>query len=114
MSRKPFHNNCVSWERDEVDDLILLQDEADEIGRDRFVRLVDQEDLSSLERHLGYDRHLRMADDYHVTYHLHEPTGIPFLRHSAIEHVFATRTDLDALRERLETVREAEEEVPGM
>lgn len=95
---KPFYSDCVGWP-DDVDDLIYLQDESEEISRARFLKLVDKDVLKDIEAGLGYNRALKMKDDYHVRYHLHEPTGIPYFVHSAIEHVFATRDDIAALHE---------------
>ncbi|MFG6082871.1 hypothetical protein ACEUZ9_004103 [Paracoccus litorisediminis] len=99
MVKRPFHSDCVRWPARKVDSLIYLQDEACEITRDAFLPLVDSEAMREIEANLGYDKHLAMADDYHVTYWRHEETGIAFFKHSAIEHVFATAEDIEALED---------------
>lgn len=98
--RKPFHATCVGWPH-EVAWLIHLQEQAEEIGRSAFLKLVDAVDMKAAEASLGYAapraRGLKMADDLHVRYFLEPATRIPFFVHSAIEFVFATTEDIDAL-----------------
>ena len=110
--RKPFYSNCVDWP-DDVDLLVLLQDEAEEIERKEFLRLVDKETMRDIEAMLGYNRHLTMAGDRYVSYHLEPKTGIPFFQHSRVEHVFATEQDIEALAKMHMEMEEAALEVDG-
>lgn len=109
---RPFYHSCVNWPGD-VDQLHALDDEGCEIKLDRFEKLVDRDEFAQLKRSLGYavGRHeegLRIADDYHVRYHIHPLTRIPFMIHSATHFVFATHEDLEALDQICEARREAE------
>lgn len=98
MSELNYLNNCVGWPRDDVSaegGLSDMIDRALDITRSTFLKHVNRESLHELETNLGYDKHpkqgLTMAGDYHVSYHrskLHGET-VYFLKHSAIEYVFA-------------------------
>jgi len=110
-ARRPFFANCVGWPED-LQMLEFLIEEGEEVSRDEFLRLVDKEILAGLERDLGYDRHLRMKDDYHVGYRVEPRTGIPFFVHSAIEFVFATNDEVDGLRDIVQDQINRESEVP--
>ena len=101
MSRAPFYCNCVGWPPDQLDVLLWLQDHADEIDLGRLREEVDEDDLARIERGLGYGRHLQLADDYHVTYYREPSTGICFIKHSAIEWVFATTSEIEDLQQRI-------------
>jgi hypothetical protein len=107
MDAFTFYNNCVNWDRNDVHEeggLCDMIDDARQITRYTFLKHVDRESLAVVERNLGYAPHckdaiLRMANDFHVSYHrskLHGET-VYYFRHSAIEYVFANqRTNEDA------------------
>lgn len=98
MSKLTYHNNCVGWPKHDVHaegGLCEMIDRAIDITRNTFLKHVNREGLQNLEESLGYDKHpkqgLTMAGDFHVSYHrskLHGET-VYFLKHSAIEYVFA-------------------------
>jgi len=102
---KPFYSSCVGWRDDLLDVLLHLQDEADDITLDEFRTRIDGEDWELILSGLGYAEDgaagLHIEDDYHVSYHLHRDSGIPFLKHSAIEYVFAGEAEIEALHDRL-------------
>lgn len=111
---KPFYNNCVNWNPDEVDLLHELIDYAEDISYTKLKTLVNKEDLSAIERALGYDSALKMKNDWAVSFHIHPMTQIPFFKQSAIEFVFATDDDIDRLRkvfERREALEELSDEI---
>lgn len=96
---KPFYNNCVNWNLDDIDLLHELIDQAEEISYTKLKTLVSKEDLASIEFGLGYGAGLKMKDDYAVSFHIHPLTQIPYFQHSRIEYVFATNDDVGKLRE---------------
>jgi hypothetical protein len=107
--RRPYFCNCVSWPPEDLPVLELLISDSDEIPYADLVAAVQPGDLRALERGLGYGRTgLKMAEDWHVRHHRHAETGVVFVKHSAIEHVFATEADLERLREIVELRREEE------
>lgn len=101
---KPYYSSCVTWPDEDLDLLEGLIDGAEEIDYHTLGGMVSPDDMRRLKRELGYHRGhgIQLHEDYHVRYHLHRPTGIPFMVHSATEHVFATEDDLDRLRSHLE------------
>ena len=91
----PFYNNCVNWDRKDVDSLSqMIQDEV-QITRRTFLKHVDREQMKELEADLGYEDHyskgLTMARDWCVGYYKSKLHGkiVYFFRYSAIEYVFA-------------------------
>lgn len=102
IKRRKFFSRCVGWPKDFEQAKDFLDDHGQEIPRDHFLKLVDRAEMKRWERDLGYDRHLTMADDWHVRYFVEPNTAIPFFVHSAIEHVFASREEIEALERRLE------------
>lgn len=92
-----FFNNCVGWDKDDVDCEGGLRDMIDnsvDVTRQTFMRHVDREELKEIERYMGYCEHprqgLTMAGDWHISYSrskLHGKT-VYFFTHSAIEYVF--------------------------
>lgn len=102
LPAKPYYSSCVTWPDDDLDLLEGLIDEADDIDYDKLRSLVNGAELGRLQENLGYGRvGIQMHEDYHVRYKLHAPTGIPFIVHSATEHVFAWQDDLDRLRDHI-------------
>jgi hypothetical protein len=89
-----YYNNCVNWDRDDVDaegGLCEMVDNAIDITRSTFLKHVDRDSLQEVERNLGYPMgRLRMSGDFAVQYYrskLHDTT-VYFFKHSAIEYVF--------------------------
>ena len=87
MSGMKYMNSCVNWPQHDVSaegGLSDMVDQSKDVSRSTFLKAC-----------LGYSRSARqgmsMADDYHVSYHrskLHGDT-VYYLKHSAIEYVFA-------------------------
>lgn len=97
--KRPYFCNCVSWSPDQMPALEALIDRGEEIQRSEFLQLVNPADQKKIETGLGYDRHLKMEEDWHVRYFRDPVSGIPFFVHSAVEHVFARPEEIDALTE---------------
>ncbi|MEY8799479.1 hypothetical protein AB9K35_04065 [Leisingera sp. XS_AS12] len=97
MSRRPFYSTCVKWPEGLMAAKDWLDDHGEEIGREDFLRRVDSGVMRQIERGLGYGKHLRMVDDYHVRYFLEPRSGIPFFVHSATEYVFAEEREIEVL-----------------
>ncbi|MCW3782989.1 hypothetical protein [Defluviimonas salinarum] len=97
MTRRKFYSTCVDWPKERMLAKAFLDENGEEITRAAFLGLVDPRQMRALETHLGYDIHLKMEADYHVRYFREPVTGIPFFVHSAIEHVFARKDEIDAL-----------------
>ena len=85
-----FYRNCVNWPRRDVPALIDMIDYARSISRRTFLKYIDKEQLEEIESSLGYDKHLRMKDDYHVGYYRSSLNGkrVYYFKWSGIEHVF--------------------------
>jgi hypothetical protein len=82
-----YLTNCVNSDGDAINAMI---DAARQISRRTFLRYVDRDSLRDIERQLGYSaRGLRMANDWHVTYHRSTFNGRPccYFVHSAIEYL---------------------------
>ena len=84
---------CVGWPSHDVDaegGLVDMIDNAIEVSRKTFLKYVDDQELADIEAGVGYDKDLRMKDDWHVSYHRSKLHGerVYFFKHSAIEHVF--------------------------
>lgn len=109
----PFYSDCVGWPSDQGHALDILIEEADEIPLDRFRSMIGEEAFGDLAQGLGYatgdERGLRIEQDYHVRCELHAGSGVPFLVHSAIEHVFAEPETIARLQER--AMRDLQEEM---
>ena len=85
---KRYQYNCVKSKN--MEELLHVCDNNISISRRTFLKHVDKVDLRELETKLGYDRHLHMASDWHVSYHRSKYKGkwIYFFQHSAIEYIF--------------------------
>jgi hypothetical protein len=99
MAAYRFHSSCVQWDREDLDTLHALIENAQDISRRTFLQHVDRGDLRNCEDELSYERHprrgLTMAEDWHVSYHRShcERFGrVYYFRHSAIEYVFVRPT----------------------
>jgi hypothetical protein len=105
MTKSPFYSDCVGWWPERLDVLLWLQEEEEEITLDDIRNQVDPDDFDELRKNLGYalskEDGMRLEDDYHVSYHKEPTTGICYMKHSAIEYVFATEDEIEALHERL-------------
>lgn len=82
-----YETCCVNADGQDIMD---LQDTAEDIDRDEFLQYVDEGDLAEVERQLGYDEDFTMEDDWHVSYHTGIYRGKPcaFFCHSRIEYIF--------------------------
>lgn len=83
---------CITSDGDSITKMIETERP---IGRRTFVKTVHRAELAELERSLCYDTGterggLRMANDWHVSYHRSTYRGRPcvYFRHSAIEYIF--------------------------
>lgn len=92
-----YFNNCVGWERSDVDSPGGLSDMIDmaiDISRETFLKNVDKDDMKNLEKDFGYANNskngLTMVNDYHVSYHRSKLHGkrVYFFCHSCIEYIF--------------------------
>lgn len=89
-----YYSSCVDWPCKGYDDLSTIIDNSIDVTRRTFLKHVDQEELSQIERALGYEEHhskgLTMAQDWHVTYHRSNLKGrrVYYFQHSRIEYVF--------------------------
>jgi len=86
-----FYNNCVGWDRSDVEDgLQVMIDDGEEITFRRFRMYIDDEDFERVVSDLGYDEHMAIEDDYHVRYYQSRLHGerVYYIVHSAIEFVF--------------------------
>lgn len=103
---RPFFCTCVSWPSDRLDVLGELQGDCRDITLGDFAGRVEPRDWRAVQAALGYatgkETGLRIAEDFHVRYRVHGPTGIPFLVHSAIEHVFARPDEIEDLHHTIE------------
>lgn len=95
--KRPFYSTCVGWPPSQMPALETLIDRGAEISRAEFLELVGPADMSRVEKQLGYDRHLKMEEDWHVRYFRDPASEIPFFVHSATEHVFAKPEEIEAL-----------------
>ena len=100
-TRPRFYSNCVGWPHP-VGPLMYLVENARPITRKTFLQHVDREDLREIEERLGYEHHprcgLTMSGDHCVSYY--RSCGIYYFRWSAIEHIFATEDQIEALLEK--------------
>ncbi|MBQ69787.1 hypothetical protein CL689_07100 [Candidatus Saccharibacteria bacterium] len=113
--KKPFFSDCVGWPREKVDLLHELVDEAQDIARSTFLAYADSETMRDMEVSLGYGKGFPMSKDWHVSYHVHRPTGIKYFKHSAIEYVFADKeqmVSLERLVEQKQALLDLEDQLP--
>jgi hypothetical protein len=68
-----------------------MVDNSREITSQTFFKHVDRKEVEDL---LGYDRHLRISQDYYVQYFKSKYAGKPcyYVVHSAIEYIFIKRS----------------------
>ena len=89
-----YFNNCVNWDRRDIDGLTDMINNNLDISRKTFLKHIDKEEIQAVEDDLGYAQHpsqgLTMAGDYHVSYHRSKLHGkrCYYFRHSSIEYVF--------------------------
>lgn len=91
-----FVTDCVHSDGPSIDE---MQDAATVISRRTFLKYAHRGDVTEQEKILGYDTGherggLRMASDWHVTYHRSVYQGRPcvFFCHSMIEYIFCPET----------------------
>jgi hypothetical protein len=80
---------CV--EPKSLNELTHIIDNEREITYQTLKKYVGKEELDLLESSLGYDKYLKLKDDYAVSFHKSKKeNGQPvyYVRHSAIEYVF--------------------------
>lgn len=79
--------NCVSARGADIN---AMKDSSRQITRRTFLKHVAYSHLKTVEEELGYDSHLRMASDWHVSYYKGTYCGKPcvYFVWSAIEYVF--------------------------
>lgn len=98
--KRPYFGSCVGWPYEKMPALEFLVEHGEEIDRQDFLASVDRAAMRRLESMLGYGRQgLSMEEDFHVRYFREPRSHVPFLCHSAIEHVFARDTDIERLLE---------------
>ena len=97
--RLPFFSDCVGWPKDKLPALMHIVGNRVDISRQTYVARVDPEARREIERNLGYGPDFPISKDYHVRFCTVPGSGVYFMVHSAIEHVFATEKQIDALME---------------
>ena len=108
MEELSYYRNCVTWPKWRTDDLVQIQGDATEVELTTFMRYINKNDLARMAERLGYSSVLKpglnakhhimaMSEDPCVTYHISNIRGrrVCFIRHSAIEYVFAPRNLFD-------------------
>ena len=89
-----YFNNCVNWDRRDIDGLTDMINNNLDISRKTFLKHIDKEEIQAVEDDLGYAQHpsqgLTMAGDYHISYHRSKLHGkrCYYFCHSGIEYVF--------------------------
>jgi len=85
--RYRFVHTCVESTSDDVDAMI---EQAQDVPMRTFRRKIGSEQYRELEATLGYDRDLRLANDWAVSTHQSIYRGVPayYLVWSGIEHIF--------------------------
>ena len=84
-----YRYNCVSPLS--LKELNFIIDNSREIKNATFKKKIGNENYKELENTLGYNRALRLHDDWAVSYFKSKkPNGVEvaYLRHSAIEYVY--------------------------
>jgi len=87
---KSFNNflgNCIGLNGDSIN---RMKDDSVSITRKTFLKYVPYSIMKDMETSLGYDNNLRMASDWHVSYHKSTYKGRPcyYFCWSAIEYIF--------------------------
>lgn len=100
MANRPLYCTCVSWPPDQMPVLEHLISEGEEIDLRTFRALVGRP-AEEVFQSLGYGRHMPVDKDWHVRFKRDPSSGIPFMVHSAIEHVFATDDEIQQVAARL-------------
>jgi hypothetical protein len=83
-----YQINCVCVADGEL--IHHMMDNSTEITYRTFRKNVDKDNFLEVERNLGYDRNLRMLNDWHVRYYKSKIKGHPvyYFVWSAIEYIF--------------------------
>jgi hypothetical protein len=96
--RLPYFHSCVGWPPDSLKALMRLIERRQDVSRRKLVANVDSASRRELEADLGYGRHFPIVRDFYVRYGMEPQSGVYFIVHSAIEHVFATPEQIEALQ----------------
>ena len=85
-----FYSDCVGWPRSKVNDLIECVDRARSITYQTFCKNVGIEAVKEFEQYHGYDRFLRLKDDWAVSFNKSKIFGKTcyFIKWSGIEYVW--------------------------
>ena len=83
-----FVGTCVNLR---YDDLIEFDDTSRQIKNSTFRKHLGSQEYLEFEKSLGYDRNLRLANDYHVSYYKGLWKGRKSIccMWSAIHHIYA-------------------------
>jgi hypothetical protein len=90
MRDKTYYGNCVNFP-DPVEDLCAMVESGVKITRRTFLRHVHPESRKQIEKDLGYDGDLHIANDWAVSYYKGKLFGrtVVWIYHSSIEYVFS-------------------------
>jgi hypothetical protein len=91
--RYRFVTTCVNSTSDDIDALI---EQAQDVSMRIFRQKIGSEQYRELEAALGYNRDLRLANDWAVSTHRSVYRGVPayYLVWSAIEHIYTLDGEL--------------------
>jgi hypothetical protein len=87
MTKKRFHTNCICANGNSINE---MKDNARNITYRTFLSHVDTENFKEIEKNLGYDRYLRLKNDWHVSFHKSKYRSKPcvYFSWSGIEYIF--------------------------
>ena len=98
-----FYSDCVSWPRNQVNELCECIDDAIDISRKTFLKHVDRVEQESIERSLEYAGHwkqgLTAAADWGIRYQRSKLNGtrVYMFVQSGIEYIFVPKEMRGAL-----------------
>jgi len=82
-----YITSCVHASAHKID---AMKDKAIEITYNTFRRRVGSVIVAEIEQSFGYDKHLRLKDDWAIRFYRSKWNGKPcyVMRHSAIEYIY--------------------------
>jgi 8-oxo-dGTP pyrophosphatase MutT (NUDIX family)/GNAT superfamily N-acetyltransferase len=88
-SEYEYYANCTAYPN--LSDLEEIIENAKEILITTFKKKIGDENFREFSAMLGYDKHLRIENDYHVSYYKSKDLNgdtVYYVKHSAIEYIF--------------------------
>jgi predicted ABC-type ATPase len=96
----PFFSTCVDWPKDKMAALHYLIANGDDSSLATVKRAANKEDWVAMERGMGYGRDFPMSKDFAIRFKRLRGFDLVYVVWSAIEHVFATPTTIDAVQKK--------------